>query len=229
MKQFFIIASSVLLSSVFVAGCSDDDDFSISRKEIMLHAGETYQLSAGGTAAWAIGNNFIASISPEGLVTGHHVGTTVAKAVSGSEVAYCGVVVTARYNTFNEPILNASYNINMVKKAERRKLLSADNLTATFEGGKKNVSYLKYHFSPSGGHMDSVQVEIEHKGAFEIYEELSGFLEERYQEVDVSVPVSGVYWFSSGASSDETQGSFTVKYVRNVPSKEHCALITYVL
>ncbi|NPD91899.1 Ig-like domain-containing protein [Xylanibacter muris] len=228
MKQFFIAASVMLAASFFITGC-DDDDFSINRKEIMLHAGETYQLSANEAATWAIGNNFIASISSGGLVTGNHVGTTVAKAVSGSEVAYCGVVVTARYNTFSEPILNASYNINMVKKAERRRLISATNTTATFEGGKKNVNYLKYHFSPAGGRMDSIQVEIEHNGASEVYTEVSGFLEERYQEVELSEPVSGIRWFASGASSDDTQSSFTVKYVRNMPSKGNCSLITYVL
>lgn len=90
--QKVIFYLSVILSVCMLASCSKDDDDAISlkEKEVTLLVDGKQQLKATGEVSkWSSANDFITSVSENGMITANHVGETimVQKAQHYAEIA----------------------------------------------------------------------------------------------------------------------------------------------
>ena len=101
MKKIFLLLSL----SMLLFGCKKDDNpgISFSASTLSLYAGETHQLFQSSSDVNVTSNSdFVASVSPRGLVTANHIGVTEIR--SGGSV--CNVTVEPHYTLYPDPRLD---------------------------------------------------------------------------------------------------------------------------
>lgn len=116
MKKFLFI----LLSLVCVVSCTDTSvkELQLSPSTVNLYYEDAQQLqvlNTSGTFEWLTANDFHATVSPNGLVTAGHVGSTVITAMKGNVKGTCTITVKPKYNLYPTPYLVWGASMAQVK------------------------------------------------------------------------------------------------------------------
>lgn len=110
-----------------LAGCKAEqkETAKLSPEVVELKATQTHQLTVteGATASeWSSSDTFVSSVTSSGLVEAKHIGEAVISAnVNGSKLS-CKVTVSAKYNSFNEPLMDWGASKATIKQKEKRTL-----------------------------------------------------------------------------------------------------------
>lgn len=181
----------------FFTACSssDDEKLTLSADSLKLHYEETEQLNASENVVWESESDFVAKVSSNGLVEGGHVGKTNIVATSENGVAKCEVEIIPLYDTYTEPVLlQGAKTKSEVKSKEKRKLAKETSTALTYEGGNSAEKAIVYTFDENDK-LKAAGVAI----SFAYTSELTDFLLERYQPVDVE---DDMYFFINGNKDD---------------------------
>lgn len=198
-KICFLLA---LLPMVLLTSCSEEDKavkLFLDKSEISLYYEDEVRLMASDlerNVTWSSENEFVATVSGNGVVEGRHVGKTFIIASNGSETARCAVEVKPKYNTFVEPILDFGASKYEIKAKERRVLVSEDDTSLIYEDSKEGVHVI-YMFE--NGKMKGVGFGLSY-----IYvNAITDFLLERYAPVNVDMD-DGMFLFVNGYGNEWT-------------------------
>lgn len=193
MQKVFMILAAMLSAFAFTS-CSSDDDSTVSLSEsaVTLKVDENKQLKASGDVKkWGSENEFIASVSTNGLVTANHVGETQVIANGSNGSAICHVTVQPQYTYYAEPPCKEGITKSDVKKYEKRNLRSESTDGLFYDGESSLVTAVAYQFD-SNGYLKYVLLMIPHHNSSVLVQQLVNFLLERYNPV---TEMDGVYSF----------------------------------
>ena len=189
--------SLAVVGIAFLTACSssDDEKLSLSADKLTMHYEETEQLTATEKVVWESEDKFVATVNANGLVEGGHVGKTNIVATSENGIAKCEIEIVPIYNTFTEPVLlQGAKTKSDVKAKEKRTLNKETSTSLVYKGGNSAEKAVVYTFDDNGK-LSAAGVAI----SFAYTSELTDFLLERYQPVDVE---DGMYVFINGNSDD---------------------------
>lgn len=164
------------LATLMMVGCSNDDEtkLSLSTNNISIYSEDTEEITANEKVTWNSDDEFVASVSAKGVVTGEHVGKTKVTATSSDGESQCQVEVKAKYNTYADPVFSFGANKSTIKSKETRTL---DNETSTgllFKPEKSTIGGVAYLFENEK--MTGIGVNVKTASAMEA----TKFLIERY-------------------------------------------------
>lgn len=223
-KVIFYLA--VMLSVCMFSSCNSNDEspFSLQEKEVTLKVGGTQQLKVtGDVSKWSSENDFIASVSVNGMVTANHVGETRVMAQGSNGSASCNVIVTPKYTYYVEPLCKEGATREDVKKFEKRKLRSDDSDGLFYEGENSLVSAVAYQFDANGKLKFALLV-LPHHNSSTLATQLINFLLERYNPV---ADIDGVYTF---INANKLNSANKVVYMEVSPQGYHGYIsITYAV
>lgn len=217
---------AVVFSSVAFSSCSSDDDgdssFGFLKDTFTTIVGGSGKVSFNGSASsWSSSNDFVASVSSEGIITANHVGTCEIIASSGRQSAKCTINVEPIYTTYTDPLVKWGASKSDVKAYEKRTLVQEQTNTLTYKIDKGAVKGLQYNFE--NGKLSSVMVLIDHEYNTSIATEMAEFLKERYRVISVSASES---YFSDG---NDKSSSSTLVIVQIDPSGYRGTMLVYYL
>ena len=102
------IAFNLAMVALAMVACDNSKEIVLSPANLTIHAAEEQQLEAVGEnsdlVSWTTANEFVAKVTPQGVVVGNHVGSTTILAKLGEKEGTCAVSVEPKYNTYVEPI-----------------------------------------------------------------------------------------------------------------------------
>lgn len=191
-KVIFYLA--VILSVCMFASCNKDDDAAISlnEKEVTLQVDGKQQLKAtGDVSKWSSANDFIASVSENGMITANHVGETSIMAQGSGGFALCNVIVKPQYTYYVEPLCKEGATKNDIKQFEKRKLHSEDSERLFYDGENSLLTAVVYQFD-TNGKLKFVMLMLPHHNSTTLASQLINFLLERYNSF---ADIDGVYTF----------------------------------
>lgn len=167
------------LVTLMMVGCGNDDEakLTLDSGKISLYSDDTEKITASEKVTWNSDNEFVATISKDGVVTGEHIGKAVITATSNNGEAICEIEVKAKYSTFTEPVLEFGASKSTIKSKEKRTLLTEDATSLSFKSDKSPVQGVIYLFE--NGKMKSVGVFVNLSSS----RETTNFLLERYMPV----------------------------------------------
>lgn len=192
-----LLLSSAALSVLFVSCGSDggeEEILTVSPTSVIMHYDESQQLTASGQIDfWTSDNEFVATVSPSGLVSGNHVGVTSIKAAKGTKSVFSTVEIKPRYNVFDTPVTDFGATKATIKSREKH----------TFSSERDNA--LLYIFS-EGTHPCLASYAFQNNKLFAIYLYLKAgdyqaaglHLLERYQPATL---YDDAYFFMNGLTS----------------------------
>lgn len=179
MKQFVFLLSLSTLLIASACSKSEDDKSSLDKTSITLNRDKTIQLnvSTGNNSVnWSSQDEYIASVSESGLVTGNRIGKTI---VTANDLK-CEVIVDPIYRLYEEPILDWT----MTKSQIVSKLGNPYSSTSTsviYETNNSKAPLVLYSFDTNGKLKGSYISVLPYYAT-----ECSDFLLERYAVWDVS-------------------------------------------
>lgn len=176
----------LILSLLVVLSCKkeyNEEKIKLNYSSYTLTADETVQLTItegnSNEIRWSSENEFVASVSENGLVTGLHVGSTVIRAEEG----YCEIIVTPKYSYYQEPSTawgTSIENIISIYGLPNNKIVD-NNVASIYYANDNFYSPLTgYFFILNKLEISTVLFPVEQ------IEKLAEFLNERYQLVYVS-------------------------------------------
>lgn len=183
-----------MLSVCMFSSCSSNDDspISLQEKEVSLKVNGTQQLKAtGNVSKWSSENDFIVSVSENGIVTANHVGETRIMAQGSNGSAFCNVSVKPQYTYYVEPLCKEGITIEDIKKFEKRKLHTESSDGLFYDGENSTVSAVAYKFD-TNGKLNFVMLMLPHHYSTTLASQLINFLLERYNPV---ADFNGIYSF----------------------------------
>lgn len=163
-----------MMTVLAITGCSKDDKLTLSTNTLSLYSKDTEQITASEQSTWSSEDEFVASVSENGIVKGGHVGKTIIKATSENGEAKCAVEVKPKYNTYTEPILEFGASKATIKAKESRTLESEIATRLTYKPDKSTIKSVAYAFE--NGAMIGAGVMLNTASAMEA----ADFLIERY-------------------------------------------------
>ena len=110
MRKIFSLAS--ILIGIMLISCSNEKEketgLVITPTSINCHFNEETQINviSGKDVTFKSNDEFVAQVSEKGKVVALHIGSTEVIASSGEKKAICKVIVSPKYNLFEEPTLN---------------------------------------------------------------------------------------------------------------------------
>jgi hypothetical protein len=190
-KNYFIV---FVFFGILFAGCSDESTSSIRSVEftsgdLTLHHDTKsslwvdYQPSNAQQPVYRFksDNLNVATVSPEGVVTGVHVGTCHIIVSADGCTDTCKVTVVPRSVFFSEPHIEEGYTKARVKTLEQRQLINEFRQELCYAGENPNVSKITYRFQDNL--LYEVIVELV---CTDCLDEVSVFLTERHHYIEVS-------------------------------------------
>lgn len=182
--SMLLAVMTVGLSAVFTSCSSDDDDNQTSnvltKTSIILHKGETTVVSNQESEQIKSENDFIASVTRQGVVTANHVGET--KIVCGNEM--CSVKVEAKYNLYSDPCVEfGTATKARVKSIAKAQLIQEDAKALLYKENEETA--ITYKFD-TDGKLDGVLVIFKHNNVSSKATELANFMKERYEPISIS-------------------------------------------
>ncbi|MBB4624153.1 Ig-like domain-containing protein [Parabacteroides faecis] len=180
------LSQCMMLITAFVfmlPSCSEDEKESIglTPKNVVLKAGDTIKLEYGATCTWTSDNDFIASVSNNGMVTANHVGNTFIKANDD----LCEVKVSPVYDLYKEPCIDwnktKSEIINMYGTPDLE-----DYNSISYNTTNTKAPAVVYFFNNNKLSSSTVMVDSSYLS------DLTAFLSERYEYAGYS---GGTYTF----------------------------------
>lgn len=182
--SMLLAVMTVGLSAVFTACSSDDDNTPTSnvltKTNIILHKGETSIVSNQESGQIKSENEYIASVTRQGVVTANHVGET--KIVCGNEM--CSVKVEAKYNLYSDPCLEFGTATKAHVKSMVKAQLIQENAKALLYKENEETA-ITYKFD-ADGKLDGVLVIFKHNNISSKATELANFMKERYEPISIS-------------------------------------------
>lgn len=179
MKQFVFLLSLSTLLIASACSKSEDEKSTLDKTSITLNKDKTIQLnvSTGNNSInWSCEDEYVASVSNSGLVTGNRVGKTI---VTANDLK-CQVIVDPIYNLYEEPVLDW----NMTKSQIVSKLgtpYSSTSTTIIYETKNSKAPLIMYTFDTNGKLKGSYVTVMSN-----YVTECSDFLLERYAVWDIS-------------------------------------------
>ncbi len=182
--SMLLAVMTVGLSAVFTSCSSDDDDTPTSnvliKTSIILHKGETSVVSNQESGQIKSENDFIASVTKQGVVTANHVGET--KLVCGNEM--CAIKVEAKYNLYSDPCLEfGTATKTRVKSMVKSQLIREEAKALLYKENEETA--ITYKFD-TDGKLDGVLVIFKHNNISSKATELANFMKERYEPISIS-------------------------------------------
>ncbi len=104
MKKLLLLAFTL----VSFCACSDDDSgIGLEKTEIELLSDESYTIlsSSENVLTYTSENNFIATVSPQGVIEAQRVGHTKVSVSDGKNVEHISVRINPKYDLYPEPFL----------------------------------------------------------------------------------------------------------------------------
>lgn len=109
MKKYNLL---FVFAGILLVSCSKEDNtpLSISPTSINCYAGDETQINilSGENVTFYSEDKFVAEVTEGGLVKAQHIGTTTIHASKSGSSAACNVSVQAKFNLFDEPVLDWS-------------------------------------------------------------------------------------------------------------------------
>ena len=106
MKKRFTAFSLVAIALLMLCSCGESPYLAVKEDVICIKVDETYTInveqSDNEPVKWSSGDSAIATVSPEGTVTGVGSGTTTIRLKAGDSYAYVGVLVESDDGYFDE-------------------------------------------------------------------------------------------------------------------------------
>ena len=206
--MFMAIMIAVVFSSASFTSCSSDEEretsFGFLKDTYMTIVGRSGRVSfVGDASSWNSSNNFVASVSSDGIITANHVGTCEITASSDRRSAKCTINVEPIYDTYIEPLTIWGTTRAEVKAYEKRQIVKEDERNIYFGGDGKYVAGLSYSFN-NEGKLHTVMVLIKHDQKPSVAKELAEFFKERYRVISVSASDS----FFSNGNDKESSSTF---------------------
>ena len=182
MRKIYFLFSVLCLTTLFTSCSEDDKDggLKISPKEMNLVVGQTAAIKIDGGVSgnqFTSGNEFIASVKSDGVVTAVRVGETeITVRNKNNSTAKCKVKITGKSKLYTEPYLKFGASVSQVKSFEKRTLKSEDNEFIYYKGENKYVEIVAYNFENKKTISSAVFSPVSKSNAELIVE----FLSERY-------------------------------------------------
>ncbi|KAA6351254.1 hypothetical protein EZS27_001400 [termite gut metagenome] len=173
----------MLLPLVTFSGCSknDEEKLKLDKSEISLYYEETEKITANKSdLQWSSENEFIAEVDNEGLVIGGHVGETYITARSEWGEARCKVEIKAKYNLFDDLIIEFGKSRAYIKSQEKRVLISDDEKELIYKLSSSSSDHVVYFFGTSGLEASTVIIKLPNP----LTENITNYLLERFQFID---------------------------------------------
>ena len=107
MKQLLLILSVFAFTVSLLPSCTLKSEYAEDMElpaSVSLSVGETYDFGAE-SSSWSSNNDFIASISKDGIVTAKHTGECKIKYSNFFQTLICKVTVSPNVTLYDEPIL----------------------------------------------------------------------------------------------------------------------------
>lgn len=177
------------LAALTMVGCSKDDEtkLSLSTNNISLYSENTEQITASEQSTWESNDEFVATVSDNGIVTGEHVGKAIITATGSNGEAQCQVEVKAQYNTYADPVFEFGASKSTIKSKEGRTLDVEKEESLLFKPEKSAIQGVGYIFK--NGKMTFIGVNVKLSSALEA----TKFLIERYLVIGAGVgDIAGV-------------------------------------
>lgn len=179
--------SLILALSLMVIACKKDKDeeppITINKTVVTVNHGTTDQLTLSRiiSCTWDSDDDYIASVSSSGLVTGNIIGQTKVHArLTSGQTFECTVNVEPLTMMYEEPVFLWGNNKTSVKYQENRDLIEEDGEFLVYAGENNKVDLVMYMFADN--QLESVIVLLKDPDAN--YDEAQAFMDERYEFVE---------------------------------------------
>lgn len=176
----------MVLPFVFTS-CSDDDkdedDISLGKKEYKMNFGDKVQIEATSTLdiTYKTEDDFIATVSDKGLITGGRVGETEISLSNTKDTKKVSVIIEPKAELYPEPeFLFGETKANIIKKLG--KPMNESGKTIIYDNNSSKVPYIIYLFDGTSDNSKLEGLSVIVNSSYS--KELGAHLAERYLMVE---------------------------------------------